>query len=87
MTLTSPRRSAQTPSFNVSLGQDAGFGGGGQAFGAGGGLGVGLGLGLHEPQAVVNVEWKRRVKTMSKAQICLEAMTKKSSCLLAWLVS
>lgn len=39
--LTSPRRSAQTPSFNVSFGQDDG---GGADFG------------LHAPQAVETVE-------------------------------
>ena len=61
---TSPRRSAQTPSFNVSLGQEAGVAGGG----------VGVGLGLHELQALVNVEWKRREKTTRRAQIFLEAI-------------
>lgn len=69
--LTSPRRSAQTPSFNVSLGQDDG--GGGHA-GEGGGGGVGVGLGLHELQALVNVEWRRRENTKKRAQICLEAI-------------
>ena len=64
--LTSPRRSAHTPSFNVSLGQDAGFAGGGHATGGG--------LGLHELQALVNVEWKRREKTIRRAQIFLEAI-------------
>ena len=59
---TSPRRSAQTPSFNVSLGQAAGGGG------------LGFGLGLHELQALVNVEWKRREKTIRRAQIFLEAI-------------
>lgn len=66
ITLTSPRRSAQTPSFNVSLGQD---GGGGHAAAGGG-----LGLGLHELQALVKFEWKRREKTTRRAQIFLEAI-------------
>lgn len=47
-TLTSPRRSAQAPSFNVSLGH--------LPAGAGVGFGFGLGVGLHEPQAWENVE-------------------------------
>jgi hypothetical protein len=68
--LTSPRTSAHTPSFNVSVGQFCdveGVGGvaegvGGHGVGeAGGGLGFGFGLGLgdgvglHEPQACENV--------------------------------
>jgi hypothetical protein len=61
---TSPKTSAQTPSFNVSLGHFCvvggvvgvveGVGGGGQALGEGGGglgLGFGVGDGLHVPQA------------------------------------
>ncbi|KAL1064569.1 hypothetical protein V6Z11_D13G222100, partial [Gossypium hirsutum] len=68
---TSPSRSAQTPSFNVSLGQEAGFaGGGGHA--AGGGMGFG---GLHEWQALVNDKLKRRrEKTVRTAQVLLEAI-------------
>ena len=58
ITLTRRGPSAQTPSFNVSLGQEAGVAGGGH----------GGGLGLHELQAVVNVEWKRRVKSRKRAQ-------------------
>lgn len=65
-TFTSPRMSAQTPSFNVSLGQEAG---GGHAFAGGG-----EGFGLHERQALVNVEWKRREKTIRRAQILVEAI-------------
>jgi len=67
ITLTSPRTSAQTPNFNVSLGHfcDAGgvggvvegVGGQGVVEGGGGlGLGLGDGVGLHEPQACENVE-------------------------------
>lgn len=52
-TLTSPRRSMQTPSFNVSLGQK-GF--------------VGAVFGMHVPQPLVNVAKKRKekVKTIEK---------------------
>lgn len=57
--LTSPRRSAQTPSFNVSLGQVAGGGG--------------ATLGLQILQALENVEKKRREKTKMTAE-SLEAM-------------
>ncbi|KAG9128957.1 hypothetical protein Leryth_014733 [Lithospermum erythrorhizon] len=48
--LTNPRRSAQTPNFNVSVGHK-GF--------TGGAFGVGFGR-LHEPQALENVASKRR---------------------------
>ncbi|KAL4325787.1 hypothetical protein GQ457_11G016610 [Hibiscus cannabinus] len=66
---TSPSTSAQTPSFSVSLGQEAGFAGGGHA---GGGMGFG---GLHELQALVNDEWKRREKTRKiAAQALVDAI-------------
>lgn len=51
-TLTRPRTSAQTPNFNVSLGQK-GY--------AGGPLG-GIGVGMHEPQASEYVTVKMRKK-------------------------
>jgi hypothetical protein len=58
----SPRRSAQTPSFNVSRGQDAG----------GGGEGV---QNLpHVLQALESVEKKRREITRMAAESLLEAM-------------
>lgn len=61
---TSPSRSAQTPNFNVSLGQEAGFAGGGMGFG-----------GLHEWQALVNDKLeRRREKTIRTAQVLLEAI-------------
>ncbi|KAL4342532.1 hypothetical protein GQ457_08G004200 [Hibiscus cannabinus] len=70
---TSPRRSAQTPSFNVSFGQEeAGVAGGGGGH-AGGGVGFGFG-GLHELQAPVNDEWKRREKTMKRAHALVDAI-------------
>lgn len=56
--LTSPKTSAQTPSFNVSLGHfDFPEGEvGGLGLGLGLGLGEGVGVGLHVPHAWENVE-------------------------------
>lgn len=64
--LTSPpRRSAHTPNLSVSLGQK-GF--------AGGALAGGVGLGWHGPQALENVEKRRRESTKIAAERLLEAM-------------
>ncbi|KAA8525491.1 hypothetical protein F0562_007346 [Nyssa sinensis] len=65
-----PRRSAQVPSFDVSIGQN-GFTGG--AFGGGTG---GSGLGMHELQALENVEKKRRQKIRVAAESFLVVITR-----------
>lgn len=65
--LTKPRRSAQTPNFNVSFGHCAGAAGDGQGFG--------FGFGLHLPQALESVAHKRIEKIRMDAEsLLLEAM-------------
>lgn len=66
-TLTNPSRSAQAPSFRVSLGQK-GFAGGAL------GVGFGLGLGSQGPQALLNVARKRREKIRTVAESFWAAM-------------
>ena len=63
-TLTSPRRSTQTPSFNASIGQVSFAGGGGEGFG----------FGLQEPQASEKVEKIRIERTKMQAERFLEAI-------------
>ncbi|KDP33575.1 hypothetical protein JCGZ_07146 [Jatropha curcas] len=61
----SPSKPAQTPSFNVSSGQDAA---------GGGAAGVGLGLQLQQSVETENAEKKRRERTKTKAKTLLEAI-------------
>lgn len=70
-TLTRPRRSAQTPSLSVSLGQCAtGLTGGGEhGLGAGG-----FGIGLHDPHALMHgrkTEAVRRERKKRKEELLL----------------
>ncbi len=72
MLTSPPRRSAHTPNFSVSLGQN-GFAGG--ALLGVFGFGFGVGVGLHGSQAAENVKKRRRERTtMAAAESLLEAM-------------
>ena len=69
-TLTSPRISAHTPSFNASLGHDPVEGGGA---GVAGGVGH-VGVGLHELQALEIVERRIRERMKMAEERVLEAI-------------